>query len=183
MSIVLASGHLVSVEDFQLPDKNSIGIVARAFSAAEKASQAGDDPSWMVRLSQTMARLLNLTIGQPRHGRCMIVLTKTDSETDNQSNNGRNSQGSQGIQMTQCQLPKDLDVLVVVGGIRLQRSIGASPKGSSSPRASLPKPVLSLSLAVNTANALDMAKYTALAEDLQKFIQFPELCDDQLDSK
>ena len=169
LSVSLASGRLLTIEDFRL---KNIPAVANALLAAEKASQEDIHSSWMLPLSQSISKLLSLPTGQPRHGRCLIVLTKTDSAADNQTSK---SSDAPGVEITQCQLPDDLDVLVVVGGIRLQRNTGAVM--GSPARALPPKPILSLSLAINTASVLDVAKCNAFAEDLQKFIQFPELCD------
>ena len=163
---VSASGRLLTLEDFQF---NNVQAVANALSAAEKRLKMDDAQTvgLISSLCRSLSMLFGFPTGQPRHGRCLIVLTKVASNADNQLSS---SSDVSGVEIAQCQLPDDLDVLVVVGGIRLHRS---------TPTKTLPpKPILSLSLTINTASVLDVAKCNAFAEDLQKFIQFPELCDD-----
>ena len=163
---VSASDRLLTLEDFQF---KNVQAVANALSAAEKRLEM-DDTQRMGMLSallRSLSMLFGFPKGRPCQGRCLIVLTKVAANADNQTSS---SSDVSGVEITQCQLPDDLDILVVVGGIRLHRSTPA--------KALPPKPIMSLSLTINTASVLDVAKCSVFAEDLQKFIQFPELCDD-----
>ena len=157
LSVALKTGRILTLSD--MPQNTSIQSVANALSMAMKETHDAAGKKWFHVISNNFSR------SEPRCGHCFIVLTKTDSHADNQTSS---SADAPGIQITQCHLPDGLDVLVTVGGIRIQKR----SSGSRSPR-----PVLSLSLAVNTVSVLDVSKVNALAEDLQKFIQFPELCD------
>lgn len=172
ISVSMASGRLVTLENFHF---DNVQAVASAVSAAEK--ELHDDAEHQVSQKKMFSlplSLNNLLEGRPRHGRCLILLTKTDSEDDNQRSN--DSSDVAKVEITQTPLPHDLDVLVVVGSVRLERNNSAvgSPRRPGPP----PKPILSLSLTVNTASVLDTGKCHRFAEELQKLIQFPELCDD-----
>jgi hypothetical protein len=168
VSVSITPGNQVCLRDFRC--KNAQGA-ANALVAAEQ--QEHEASSWMTALTLALEGLCDVMCTKPRNGRCLIVLTETESENETRAINSSSDRGT--IDVSLGSLPNDLDVVVVVGGVHLKRQIGsvASPL-----RTSPPKPVLSLSLTINTASVLDLARYRSFAEDLQKLVEFPELCED-----
>jgi hypothetical protein len=169
---VASEDQVVTLTDF---DHDNVQGVATDLLAQERNLQRQQRAGWMSFLVSSLSRLLPFGHTQVRHGRCLVLLTQAESEAENQRTS---SSDIGGIDITPGRLPEGVDVMVVVGGIRLMRN--TTPVTTGSPlRTPPPKALLSLSVTINTTSILDTAKCSALAEELQKLIEFPELCDDE----
>lgn len=168
--LVASDDRIVTLKGFEY---DNVQAVATDLLAAEKELRSRQPSRWFASLTESLAKFLPFAGSlQAGHGRCLILLTQTDAEGDTQRDNFRNT----GVEILPGTLPEGLDVLVVVGSVRFARSkTGVAGRGS--PRGPQPKPILPLSITINTATVSDMTKCGALAEELQKLIQFPELCD------
>jgi hypothetical protein len=173
LSVSLAPGNLVCLHDFQY--KTAQDAANALASAEQKEPGVVETSNWITPLAQALEGLSDMIYTKPRHGHCLIVLTENESENEDETRANNTSSDRGTIDLTLGSLPDDLDVVVVVGGVRLKRQMGSL---GSPLRTSPPKPILSLSLTINRASVLDLAKYRSFAEDLQKLVQFPELCED-----
>ena len=92
---------------------------------------------------------------------CMVLATPNFDQVDMETDVIPNDQGT--------------SVVAVIGGIHLERSFNtrtSSFRGRGSPR-----PVLSLSLTMANSGPLKFADYRRFAEEVQKLLLFPEMCD------
>ncbi|CAB9508003.1 expressed unknown protein [Seminavis robusta] len=168
LSVSTKTGHVQALTDFQYDKAQDVAdALASEEAQLQNDFQTFDWMPWALKWVCSLG-----SAAEPKHGRCLVVLTESDTDDENKGSKSRsNDAGS--IDLTIGTLPDDLDVVVMVGGIRLQRASVGSPLRTSPPR-----PVLSLSVTINTASLLDIAKCRAFAEDLQKLVQFPELLEE-----
>jgi hypothetical protein len=172
LSVSSASGRVVTLENFCY---DNVQAVANALADAEQDLDRENHQSWMSILVDGLGKVAPWGdfASKRRCGQCLIVLTHTNSEDDDQRSSATDSVG---VEFSPGRLPEGLDVLVVVGGVRLLKSSSGAPQPLA--RAPPPKPILSLSLTVNNTSILDIGKCHTFAEEVQKLVQFPELCDD-----
>lgn len=164
VSLSFASGRLVCLNNFAFGD---VQTVADAMLGSEQHQSAADT----LTVEGILSSFCHLMDCGHRHGQCLIILTETDPE-DACARSKINDAG--GVQITTLKMPNGVDVAVTIVGVGLQRS---SISVGSPPRAFSPKPTLSLLLTINTSSVLDTARIVHFAEDLQKLIRFPELCE------
>jgi START domain len=69
----------------------------------------------------------------------------------------------------------EVKIVAVVGGVRLERDVGSAR--SNNRKSQPPRPLLSLSLTITASEHADVTTCRRFAEEVHKFLQFPEMCD------
>merc|ERR1712194_652526 len=108
VALSLASGRLVCLEDFAF---NSVQTVADAMLASEQHQSSADT----LAVEGILSSFCSLLCFGHRHGRCPIILTKTDPEDNHPTSN---CSDTGGVEITTSNLPIGVDVVVTLGGVR-----------------------------------------------------------------
>jgi hypothetical protein len=123
----------------------------------------GVDKRGVQSIADELADLHHVTDETRELGQCLVLATPDYDQTD--------------MELDVAPVHPDVSVVAVVGGVRLSRNTRSSRSAGYGPPAGAPRPMLSVSLTINAAQQNDLAICRRFAEEVQKLLQFPEMCD------
>jgi hypothetical protein len=147
------------IDDCVQPSSASVDISVSE-NAGGLVTLRGVDNRGVQSIADELADAHHITDETRELGQCLVLATPDYDQTD--------------MELDVAPAHPDVSVVAVIGGVRLTRNMRNSrTSGFGLP----PRPMLSLSLTIKPAQQNDLAICRRFAEEVQKLLQFPEMCD------
>lgn len=150
------------IDECVQPTSDSVDV-SISENAGGLVTLKGVDKRGVQSIADELADLHHITDETRELGQCLVLATPDYDQTD--------------MELDVAPVHPDVSVVAVVGGVRLARDTRISRPSGFGPPAAVPRPVLSVSLTINAAQQNDLTICRRFAEEVQKLLQFPEMCD------
>jgi hypothetical protein len=150
------------IDECVQPTSDSVDVSVSE-NAGGLVTLKGVDKRGVQSIADELADLHHITDETRELGQCLVLATPDYDQTD--------------MEMDVAPAHPDVSVVAVVGGVRLSRNTRSSRSAGYGPPVGVPRPMLSVSLTINAAQQNDLAICRRFAEEVQKLLQFPEMCD------